>query len=118
MVHAIAIDPDEGAEDLVEKLAAAQPKTTQEQADARQDFIDGVRLGRIPVALLAAMVGRGTAETILRNGAHPLAVFDDETHEAELAAAQRGLDQAAAAWDETACIVVAQLSEDHAQRIK
>ena len=110
----ITIDPDDDAEVIVEKLAALQRRDTQEEADARQDALDGVRQGRVPIAFLAAMVGRGTAETIIRNGAHPLAVFDPTTRDHEVAAALTALDAAAASWDETACVTAGQLSDAHA----
>jgi tetratricopeptide (TPR) repeat protein len=109
----VQIDDADDGEAIIEKLAAIQPTGTQEEANARQDAIDGVRQGRVPIAFLAAMVGRSTAETIIRNGAHPLAVFDQATHDAEVAAAELALDEAAASWDETACVTVGQLAEAH-----
>jgi tetratricopeptide (TPR) repeat protein len=113
----VQIDPEDDGAALIEKLSAAQPPGTQEQADARQDAIDGVRQGRVPIGFLAAMVGRGTAETIVRNGAHPLGVFDKDTYDLELAAAGHALDHAAASWDETACVTLAQLDEAQARRV-
>lgn len=114
----ITVDPEEGGAELIEKLAAVQQPSTQEQVDARQDAFDGLRQGRTPVAFVAAMVNRGTAETLVRNGAHPLAVFDRATAEAETAAAAQALDHAAASWDETACVTVAELLDEHARRIE
>lgn len=116
--RSISVSEDDSGEELIEKIAAVHPGTTQEQADARQEFLDGVRAGRLPVSMLAAMVGRGTAETILRNGAHPLGDFDETIHDAELAAAELALGKAGAALDETACITLAELPEEHSRRIR
>lgn len=110
-IRAINIDEDEDGEAIVAKLAEVQGADDQEAVDARQDAIDGVRAGRYPVAFLAAMVGRSTAETIIRNGAHPLGVFDSETHELEVEAAQSALGEACAVFDETACLTIGLLSE-------
>jgi predicted nucleic acid-binding protein/tetratricopeptide (TPR) repeat protein len=118
VIHSISVGEDDSGEALIEKLAAVHPGTTQEQAEARQEFIDGVRAGRLPVSMLAAMVGRGTAETILRNGAHPLGDFDQAIHEADIAAADQALGAAGAALDETACITLAELPEEHVRRIR
>ena len=114
----ITIGDEEDGAAIVEKLAAIQQAETQEQVDARQDALDGLRQGRVPVALVAAMVGRGSAETLVRNGAHPLAVFDRASAESELVAAGDALEQAAASWDETACVTVAELPADCTRRIE
>jgi tetratricopeptide (TPR) repeat protein len=114
----VQVDPSEDPAVLIEKLKAVQEPDTQEQVDARQDAIDGVRQGRLPVAYLAAMVGRGTVETLVRNMAHPLAVFDRPTFEAEVTAAAQALDQAASSWDETACVTVAELPAEIGKRIQ
>ena len=66
----VLIDEDEDAESIVAKLASVQGADTPEQADAREDAINGVRQGRHPVAFLAGLVGRGTAETIIKETAH------------------------------------------------
>lgn len=112
------VDPEADGAALIEQMAAIQRPETQEQVDARQDAIDGLRQGRVLVAFVAGMVGRGTAEILVRNGAHPLAVFDRPTAEAERAAAGQALDHAAASWDETACVTVAELPVDYARRIE
>jgi hypothetical protein len=117
-LKALSVDPEADGADLIDRLAAMQGPTSQEQADARQDALDGLRQGRVAVAFVAAMVGRGTVETLLRNGAHPLAVFDRATAEGESAAAAQALDNAAASWDETACATVAELPEEQARRIE
>ena len=114
----IQVDADEDPAVLIEKLKAAQEPETQEHVDARQDAIDGVRQGRLPIAYLAAMVGRGTVEILVRNMAHPLAVFDRATFETEVAAAGQALDQASASWDEMACVTVAELPAEVAKRIE
>jgi len=114
----VQVDPDEDPAVLIEKLKAVQEPDTQEQVDARQDAIDGVRQGRLPVAYLAAMVGRETVEILVRNMAHPLAVFDRATFGTEVAAAGQALDQAGASWDETACVTVAELPAEVAKRIE
>jgi tetratricopeptide (TPR) repeat protein len=114
----VQVDADEDPAVLIEKLKAVQEPDTQQQADARQDAIDGVRQGRLPLAYLAAMVGRGTVEILVRNMAHPLAVFDRATFEAEVTAAGQALDHAGASWDETACVTVAELPPEVAKRIE
>jgi len=113
----ISVDENESAEHLLDKIVAAQPKTTREQQDAFDEFYDGVRLGALPVAFLAALAGRGTVDTIMRNGARPMAIFDQELHDAELKAAEAALEGAAATWDETACMTSAELSEASSKRI-
>jgi predicted nucleic acid-binding protein len=117
-VKAIPVASEDDGAALIEKMAALQRGETQEQVDARQDALDGLRQGRVPVAFVAGIVGRGTVETVIRNGSHPLAVFDRPTAETELAAASQALDCAAASWDETACVTVAELPDDHARRIE
>jgi predicted nucleic acid-binding protein len=117
-IRSIAVGEYDTGEELIEKITEVHPGTTQEQADARQEFIDGVRAGRLPVSMLAAMVGRGTAETILRNGAHPMGDFDQAVHQAEIAAAEQALSAAGAALDETACITLAELPQEHTHRIR
>jgi tetratricopeptide (TPR) repeat protein len=108
----ITVDPDDDGEAIIKKLAAIQRAEDPEVIDGRQEAIDGVRQGRFPVGFLAAMVGRGTAETIVRTGAHPLGVFDAATLGQEIAAAEAALDAAAASWDETACLTVGLIGEE------
>ena len=117
-VKAIAIPEDADGAAIIDLLAAAQPEQTEEQANIRQDAIDGVRQGRTPIAFLAGIVGRTTAETVVRNGASPLAIFDQATHDEEVAAAERALEAAAASWDETACITIAELANGHGSQLR
>ena len=114
----ITVDPDADPAAFLAKLAAAHPTETQEQIDARQEALDGFARGAVPAAFVAAMVGRGTTEMLVRNLAYPLAVFDRPTVDAEVAAAGRALDRADASWDETACVTVAQLEPPLARRIE
>ncbi len=118
-IRAITVDDDDSPEQLIDKLATVQPRPTHEQQATLEEFIEGVRLGTIPVSFLAALAGRSTIDTIIRNGAHPLAIFDQDTHEAQVeASASQALDQAAATWDETARMTVAEISDASRQRIK
>jgi len=114
----VQVGDDEDPESIVAKLAAAQQADTQEHADAREDAINGVRQGRFPIAFLAGLVARSTADAIVRNGARPLAVFDRETYEGEVEAAAAALEAAAASWDETALVTLAELSQEHADWLR
>jgi hypothetical protein len=114
----IKIDPDEDGESIAQKIAAVQGPESSEREEQVREAIDGVSQGRMPVSLLAGLVGRGTAEVLIKNGARPLAIFAEEVAAAESAAADKALDEASASWDETAILSVADLTASQAARIE
>jgi tetratricopeptide (TPR) repeat protein len=109
-------EDDDGAT-MLEQMAAAQGPTSQETIDAVEDAVVGVRQARTPIAFVAALVGKSTTETLIRNGAHPLSMPDRATADEEETAAAQALDAAGASWDETACISNAALPNHISTRI-
>jgi tetratricopeptide (TPR) repeat protein len=106
--HTFDLEKDD-PEQVLQQLAAVTPKADPAHEQTRREVQDGVRRGEQPIAMLAALTRRGVGEIIVRNGAHPLSVFDAATFELETGAARRALDAGAASLDETACVTLGEL---------
>jgi len=114
----VTVDDDDDGDTILAKITAVQGREKQEHVNLLEEHLVRLRQGKAAVAQIAALAGRGTVETLIRNQALPLASFDRDIATAEIAAAGGALDQASASWDETALVTFALLDDRHASRLR